>query len=135
MAVSDLLPSFGVDAVHVLNHPGNGVLVALARRVQEALGVPVDAPEPERVLLGGIRAPLERGVLEALGLDVALAREHWLVGGEPVDGGDRRRGAAGRGTPPGRTSSPRGCGGTRTGSRCWGSRADRVRGCCSPTVT
>lgn len=85
VAVSDLLPSFGVDAVHVLNHPGNGVLVALARRVQEALGVPVDAPDPDRVLLGGIRAPLERGVLEALGLDGAQAREHWLVGGEPVD--------------------------------------------------
>lgn len=84
VAVSDLLPSFGVDAVHVLNHPGNGVLVALARRVQEALGVPVDAADPGHVLLGGIRAPLERSVLESLGLDVARAREHWLVGGEPL---------------------------------------------------
>ena len=84
VAVSDLLPSFGVDAVHVLNHPGNGVLVALARRVQEALGTPVDAADPGRALLGGIRAPLERDVLAWLGLDVALAREHWLVGGEPV---------------------------------------------------
>lgn len=85
VAVSDLLPSFGVAAVHVLNHPGNGVLVALARRVQEALGVPVDVADPGRVLLGGVRAPLERGVLEALGFDVAQVREHWLVGGRPVD--------------------------------------------------
>ena len=85
VAVSDLLPSFGADAVHVLNHPGIGVLVALARRVQAALGVPADAPDPGRALLGGTRAPLERCVLEALGLDVALAREHWLVGGERVD--------------------------------------------------
>jgi len=84
VAVSDLLPSFGVDAVHVLNHPGNGVLVALARRVQAALGVPVDAADPGRALLGGIRAPLERIVLEALGLDVAQTRWHWLVGGEPL---------------------------------------------------
>lgn len=84
VAVSDLLPSFGVDAVHVLNHPGNGVLVALARRVQEALGVPVDASDPGRALLGGTRAPLERRVLEALGLDLARTREHWLVAGEPL---------------------------------------------------
>ena len=84
VGVSDLLPSFGVDAVHVLNHPGNAVLVALARRVQAALGGPVDAADPGRSLLGGIRAPLERSVLQALGLDVARTREHWLVGADTV---------------------------------------------------
>lgn len=78
VGVSDLLMAFGADAAHTLNHPGNPVLVALARRVQEALAVPVDATDPGRVLLGGIRAPLEESVVDALGLDTA-PRDHWLV--------------------------------------------------------
>ena len=50
----------------------------------EAVGALPDADEPGRALLGGVRAPLERCVLEALGLDPSLAREHWLVGGVEV---------------------------------------------------
>ena len=88
VAVSDLLPGLGAAAVHTLNHPGNALLTALARRVQEALGAPGDATAPDRVLLGGVRAPLEREVLAALGLDVAAAREHWLVQGEAVPAED-----------------------------------------------
>lgn len=83
VGVSDLLTPLGAQAAHTLNHPGNPVLVALARRVQEALGVPVDATDPGRPLLGGIRAPLEEPVLDALGLDAA-PRPHWLVDGVPV---------------------------------------------------
>lgn len=83
VGVSDLLIGYGVDAAHTLNHPGNRVLVALARRVQAAVGAPVDAEDPRRELLGGIRAPLEYGVLEARGLDVA-ARPDWLVDGVAV---------------------------------------------------
>lgn len=83
VVVSDLLVGLGADAVHVLNHPGNGLLIGLARRIQAALGRPVDAQDPGRELLGGIRAPLEPRVLDALGLDAA-PREHWLVDGEPL---------------------------------------------------
>ena len=88
VAVSDLLPGLGAEAVHTLNHPGNGLLVALARRVQEALGVPADAADPGRVLLGGVRAPLEPAVLQALGLDPGAARPHWLVSGTPLADAD-----------------------------------------------
>ena len=84
VGVSDLLVELGVDAAHTLNHPGNPLLVALARRVQEALGVPVDAEDPGRVLLGGVRAPLEPDALRALGLPAEQARAHWLVGGTAV---------------------------------------------------
>ncbi|HTK62799.1 MAG TPA: WcbI family polysaccharide biosynthesis putative acetyltransferase [Pseudonocardia sp.] len=83
VGVSDLLIGYGVDAAHTLNHPGNSVLVALARRVQEAVGAPADAVDPGRELLGGIRAPLERPVLEAWGLD-APGRPEWLVDGVPI---------------------------------------------------
>ena len=83
VGVSDLLMRYGVDAAHTLNHPGNPVLVALARRVQRALGTPQDAGDPGRPLLGGIRAPLEEPVLDALGI-AAEPRAHWLVDGAPV---------------------------------------------------
>lgn len=82
VAVSDLLT--GADAVHTLNHPGNRLLLALAHRVQARLGAPVDAVDPGRVLLGGVRAPIEPQALTALGLDPGAARAHWLVDGEPV---------------------------------------------------
>jgi len=85
VVVSDLL--FGGDAVHTLNHPGNRVLVELARRVQDHAGAPIDAAERERELLGGVRAPLEAQVLTGLGLD-GPPREHWLVDGQEVPAGD-----------------------------------------------
>jgi hypothetical protein len=84
VAVSDLLPGLGGRAVHTLNHPGNALLLGLAHRVQSSLGTPADAADPGRVLLGGVRAPLETSVLQALGLDLTAARDHWLVDGAPV---------------------------------------------------
>ena len=85
VVVSDLLA--GADAVHTLNHPGNRVLIELARRVQSHVGAPADAADPGRVLLGGVRAPLEPAVLDALRLDAA-PREHWLVGDRQVPPGE-----------------------------------------------
>ena len=90
VAVSDLLTGLGAGAVHTLNHPGNGLLIGLAHRIQQALGSPADAADPGRELLGGVRAPLEPAALEALGLPADRAREHWLVGGEPVPAGQVR---------------------------------------------
>jgi Polysaccharide biosynthesis enzyme WcbI len=84
VGVSDVLARFGVEAAHTLNHPGNPVLITLARRVQEAVGAPADAADPGRVLLGGVRAPLDAPVVAALGLPVE-PRSHWLVDGKPVD--------------------------------------------------
>lgn len=89
VGVSDVLAAFGARAAHTLNHPGNAVLRTLAHRVQEALGRPVDAADPDRALLGGIRAPLTAPVIDALGLD-ADPREHWLVDGAPVADADVR---------------------------------------------
>lgn len=89
VGVADLLLGLGTDAAHTLNHPGNPVLIALARRVQAAVGLPADADDPGRALLGGVRAPLDPDVLDALGLD-AEPRDHWLVDGAPVDDGQVR---------------------------------------------
>ncbi|MCY7344498.1 MAG: hypothetical protein LH603_22335 [Pseudonocardia sp.] len=83
VGVSDLLLGLGDEAAHTLNHPGNPVLVALARRVQTALRMPADAADPGRVLLGGVRAPLEESVVSALRL-TAAPRAHWLVDGRTV---------------------------------------------------
>lgn len=91
VGVSDVLPGLGAAAAHTLNHPGNPVLIALARRVQGALGSTVDADDPGRVLLGGVRAPLSAEVVHALGLAVAPI-PHWTVDGTPVDD-DRVRAA------------------------------------------
>jgi hypothetical protein len=87
--VSDLLIGLGAAAAHTLNHPGNAVLIALARRVQEALGGPATASDPGRELLGGIRAPLTAPVVEALELGVAV-RPQWMVDGEQVADDDVR---------------------------------------------
>ena len=84
VAVSDVLTGEGAAAAHTINHPGNGVLTALAERVQRAAGEPVAVTDPGRVLLGGVRAPLDAAVLDALGL-TGEPRDAWLVGGEPVD--------------------------------------------------
>ena len=84
VGVSDALTDLGADAMHTLNHPGNAVLVLLARRLQQAVGEPADATDPGRTLLGAVRTPLEAEVLSALGLDHGAARDHWLVGGHPV---------------------------------------------------
>jgi len=85
VGVSDLLVGLGATVVHTLNHPGNALLIALARRVQASVGALEDAADPGRELLGGVRAPLEPEVLDALDLDPAAARPHWVVGGEPLD--------------------------------------------------
>jgi hypothetical protein len=87
VSVSDIVNSAGARAAHTLNHPGNPVLIALARRVQTFLGLPSDAEDPGRELLGGIQSPLEPGVVAALGLDVA-PRPAWTVHGRIVEPGE-----------------------------------------------
>ncbi len=83
IAVSDVLLGVGVGAAHTINHPGNEVLMALGGRIVDALGA--GAPEPpNRELLGNIRAPLERRVVDALGIDPAYERDEWLLDGEAV---------------------------------------------------
>ncbi|MET0189322.1 MAG: WcbI family polysaccharide biosynthesis putative acetyltransferase [Pseudonocardia sediminis] len=79
VGVSDLLDGLGAAAAHTLNHPGNPVLIALARRIQSAAGAPADASDPGRELLGGIRSPLTAPVIEARSLD-AEPRPSWTVG-------------------------------------------------------
>jgi hypothetical protein len=82
--VSDLVLAAGAGAMRTVNHPANPVLVALARRVQELLGVAVTAVDPGRRLLDSIETPVSAEVLLALGLDPAGAHDDWLVGGEAV---------------------------------------------------
>lgn len=60
MLESDLISSAGVDAAHTLNHPGNSVLIGVARRVQASLGLSPTAAEPGRVLLGELFAAPHR---------------------------------------------------------------------------
>lgn len=90
LAVDDLLEAAGAAASHTLNHPGNLVLVGLAQRILDALGTGGVARDPGRVLLRSVLAPLQPEVLDVLGLDVAAARQGWLVDGEPVDEGTVR---------------------------------------------
>ncbi|EWC62326.1 hypothetical protein UO65_2313 [Actinokineospora spheciospongiae] len=89
VTVSDLLRDAGASAANTLNHPGNPVLIGLARRVQRAFGAPADAADPGRVLLDSVHAPLTEAVVTGLGLDVE-PREHWIVGGTPVDDAEVR---------------------------------------------
>lgn len=82
--VDDLLLAAGADAAHTVNHPGNPVLVGLARRVQERLGLAASATDPGRTLLGSVLAPVEPDVLRANGFDDSGSRSDWVVDGAAV---------------------------------------------------
>ena len=81
---SDLLVPAGVEAAHTINHPGNPVLVGMARRVQERLGLPVDAADPGRTLLRSILAPVLPETCRALRLPEEDVREAWTIHGRAV---------------------------------------------------
>ena len=87
VVVSDLLGPAGAGAVHTVNHPGNEVLLGLAHRVLARLGHDVEVPDPGRTLLDSVHTPLQAEVLDALGLDPAAARSHWMLGGQVVEDG------------------------------------------------
>lgn len=78
VAVSDVFASCGADACHTINHPGNPVLIELARRVLDAAGVRRAVGAVDRTLLGSVYAPLESRVLDALHLS-APARTEWTL--------------------------------------------------------
>lgn len=84
VVVSDVLDTPCADLAHTINHPGNTLLLAAARRLQAELGWPQDAVDPGRTLLSSVLTPLEPDVLDALGLDVP-PRPSFVVGGRPVD--------------------------------------------------
>lgn len=83
--VSDLVLGAGTRSTNTINHPGNPILIGLARRVEAALGWPVSAQDPGRELLDSIHAPLDARVLEALDLDSAEATDQWRVGEHRLD--------------------------------------------------
>jgi len=66
--ISDVFDQPRVGDMFTINHPGNRILVELARRIQLALGAPADAVDPGRDLLGEVRAPMPAAALSALGL-------------------------------------------------------------------
>lgn len=84
IVVSDVLNELSADLCHTINHPGNTWLLAAARRVQRALGVPEDAAEPGRVLLSSVITPLEEQVIEGLRLNVEPRRQ-WRCSEQVVD--------------------------------------------------
>jgi hypothetical protein len=80
---SDLLEQRTAASFHTLNHPGNPVLLGVARRVRAALGLTEEIADPGRELLGAVLAPLEPVVLEALDL-TGPPRLGWLVDGRAL---------------------------------------------------
>lgn len=81
--VHDLLRAARTRAANTINHPGNPVLVGMARRVQRALGWPETAVDPGYEMLGSVHAPLEREVRDTLDPSVDV-RPDWVVDGRPV---------------------------------------------------
>ncbi len=89
VGVSDVLAEPRPGDMLTINHPGNRVLIAVARRLQEAIGVPAVAHDPGRVLLGEVVAPVEPPTLTALAIDAAPTLD-WTVRGEPVPASEVR---------------------------------------------
>lgn len=93
LPVSDLVLAAGADAAHTVNHPGNAVIVGLARRVEAGFGWPVAATDPGRTLLDSVHAPVEAPVRAALELPAAGVGEHdtdWVVAGQVVSAAEVR---------------------------------------------
>ena len=87
VGVADVLSHSGADAAHTINHPGNGVLTELARRVLRALDITLPVDDPPTTLLGSVMAPLDHRVLSARSI-TAPARPNWVSHGtklSPVD--------------------------------------------------
>jgi hypothetical protein len=84
VVVSDLLerPSFGL--MRTLNHPGNPLWCALARRLRDRLGSREPVRDPGRPLLDGIHAPRDPVVIETFGLDQA-PDPSWYREGRRID--------------------------------------------------
>lgn len=80
IAASDLFADAGRAATHTINHATNVVLTALAQRILDRLNTGCTVQDPGRELLGGVRAPVEQRVLDALGLD-GDPQPDWSVDG------------------------------------------------------
>ncbi len=81
--VVDLLQQSGLQACQVVNHPGNPVLRGAAAGIVGALGHRWEAPDPGRVLLNSVHAPVSGTVIEALGL-AGDETTHWRIHGRTV---------------------------------------------------
>lgn len=84
VAISDVFTQPSPDDMFTINHPGNRVLIELARRIQRALGRPTDAADPGRALLGEVRAPSPAAALTALGVAPVAGAGAWQVGGAEI---------------------------------------------------
>ncbi|OZC57605.1 hypothetical protein CH276_25425 [Rhodococcus sp. 06-470-2] len=83
IVASDLFRDAGRHATHTINHATNVVLTGLAQRVLDHLNIGSTVRDPGRELLGGVRAPVEGRVLNALGLH-GDPRPNWSVDGSDL---------------------------------------------------
>ena len=87
VAISDVFDQPRAADMATINHPGNRVLIELARRIQLALGRPVAPPEPSALAALGLAGHAAGPAGEAAGPaggDPAGPAGDWLVGGRPV---------------------------------------------------
>jgi hypothetical protein len=84
VVVSDLLERPGPEHLRTVNHPGNPVLLGLAGRVAERLGLPPVA-DPGRPLLSSVRAPLDPVVAKTWGFEHRPEHTTWWLEGRPLD--------------------------------------------------
>lgn len=78
--VADVVRGAGAESVHTVNRPGNGLLMTIARGVQEALGVTTDLQDPGIDMLAQCSQPVSPQVAEALGV-TPPTRDTWSVYG------------------------------------------------------
>ncbi len=83
LVVSDLFARPEFAQMRTLNHPGNPVWLAVARRVRAQLGVDGPVTDPGRPLLDSVHGPREPAVIEAFGL-ADDPRPDWTVDGATV---------------------------------------------------
>jgi hypothetical protein len=83
LGISDVFDQPELGDMFTINHPGNRVLVELARRLQCAMGGPADAADPGRDLLAEVSAPVDGRAAALFGLPPADERR-WRIGRREV---------------------------------------------------
>lgn len=81
---TDAVVAGGAVAMWTVNHPANAVLAAVGAGVLAALGWSGEPAVPGHEMLGSARAPLDAGVLDALGGPASAARPDWSVDGREL---------------------------------------------------
>jgi hypothetical protein len=85
VVASDVIvdPAVHARGFHTINHPSNALLQHVVAGIHRHLGLQAPAPYTGPEMLGQVRTPIERAIVDALGLEIPAVTD-WAIRGERV---------------------------------------------------